>query len=57
MTYKDVFRVGNSSDDSSSNHELLPSLGNVDEMNSFSVPLEDVGRHKVGAVLGSQMSL
>ena len=47
MTYQDVSGVGDGSDDSGSNHKLLPGLGEVDDVNSFIVALEHVWVHQV----------
>ena len=47
QTYEDVAGVGDGSDDSSSNHELLPCLSEVDDVNSFSVALVHVWVHQV----------
>ena len=56
-TYENVFGVFDGSNDPSSEHDLFPGLGDVDDMNSFSVPLEHVGVHQVGAVLSSKVGL
>lgn len=46
-TYEDVAGVGDGGNDSCGNHELLPGLGEVDDVNSFSVALVHVGVHQV----------
>jgi len=46
-TYEDVAGVGDGSNDSGGNHELLPGLGEVDDVNSFSVALVHVRVHQV----------
>lgn len=56
-TYNDVFGVLDSSDDSGGDHEFFPGLADVDDVNSFPVAFEDVGFHKVCAVLRSDVCL
>ncbi len=46
-TYEDVAGVGDGSNDSSGNHELLPCLSEVDDVNSFSVTFVHVRVHQV----------
>ncbi len=56
-TYEDVSGVGDGSDDSRGNHDLLPGLGEVDDVNTLVVSLEHVGVHKVRAVLSANVNL
>lgn len=56
-TYEDISGVGDGSDDSGGNHELLPGLGEVDDVHTLIVSLEHVGVHKVGAVLSAEVNL
>jgi hypothetical protein len=57
LTYENVLGVFDGSNDPSSEHELFPGLADVDDMNSFSVALEHVRVHEVGAVLSSEVGL
>lgn len=57
MTYKDVLGVGDGSNDSCSDHELFPSLGEVDNVDSLLVALVNVGLHQVSAVLSAKVGL
>ena len=41
-TYEDVAGVGDGSDDSGGNHELLPGLSEVDDVETISTTLPDV---------------
>jgi len=56
---EDIFGVLvlNSSDDSGGNHEFLPGLGKVDEVNSFLVTLENITFHHLRAVVCSDVHL
>ena len=56
-TYKDVAGVGDGSDDSGGNHELLPGLGEVDDVDTLVVALEHVWVHQAGAVLSADLDL
>lgn len=56
-TYQDVSGVGDSSDDSGSNHKLFPCLGKVDNVDTFVVAFVDVGLHQVRAVLCADVCL
>ena len=56
-TYEDVAGVGDGSDDSGSNHELLPGLGEVDDVDTLVVALEHVWVHQAGAVLSADLDL
>ena len=56
-TYEDVSGVGDGSDDSGSNHELLPSLGQVYYVNSLIVALVHVRSHQTGAVFSAKVGL
>lgn len=56
-TYEDVLWVGDGSDDSGSNHELFPSLGDVDNVNSLIVTFVHVWSHQAGAVLSTEVNL
>ena len=56
-SYQDVSGVGDSSNDSCGNHELLPCLSKVDDVNSFLVAFVHVWVHQVGAVLSSEVNL
>jgi hypothetical protein len=47
FTYEDITGVGDSSNDSSSNHQLFPGLAEVDDVNSFLITLVHVGIHQV----------
>lgn len=55
--YQDVAGVGDGGDDSGGNHQLLPGLGEVDDVNSFSVAFVHVWVHQVGAVLSAHLDL
>jgi hypothetical protein len=48
---------GGGSDDTGSNHKLLPRLGKVKVVNTFLVALVDVGLHLFGAVAGPYVHL
>lgn len=56
-TYEDISGVGDGSDDSGGNHELLPCLGEVDDVNTLVVALEHVSVHQTGAVLSADLDL
>jgi len=56
-TYEDVSGVGDGSDDSGSNHELFPGLGDVDNVNSLIVAFVHVWSHQAGAVFSTDVSL
>ena len=56
-TYEDVAGVWDGSDDSGSNHELLPGLGEVDDVDTLVVALEHVWVHQAGAVLSADLDL
>ena len=56
-TYENISGVGDGSDDSGSNHELLPGLGEVDDVDALVVALEHVGGHQAGAVLSTDLDL
>lgn len=52
---EDISWVINSSDDSSSDHHLLPGLGDVQIVDTLLVSGIDVWHHLLGAILGSNM--
>ncbi len=54
-TYEDVAWVGDGSDDSGGNHELLPGLSEVDDVDALVVALEHVWVHQAGAVLSADL--
>ena len=58
-TYKNIRRVLSldSDDDSRSNHELLPGLGQVEVVDALLGALVNVIFHHLSAVLGSNMDL
>lgn len=45
-TYENVTGVGDGSNDSSSDHQLFPGLGDVDDVNSFIVAFVHVWVHQ-----------
>jgi hypothetical protein len=47
IAYQDVLGVWNGSDDSCSDHELLPGLGEVDDVNSFDISFVNVWQQQV----------
>lgn len=53
---EDILWVLNGGNDSSSKHELLPGLGNVDVVDSLLVSGVAVGFHLLGAVVGTDVS-
>jgi len=57
MTYQNILRVGDGSDDSGGDHELFPSFGEVDNVYSLVVALVDVWLHQVRAVLCADVCL
>ncbi len=57
MAYQDVLGVLDGSDDSGGEHKFFPSLSNVDDMDSFSVPFVNVWCHQVSAVLSADVAL
>ena len=57
MTYEDVSGVGDGGDDSGSNHELFPGLGEVHDVNTFVVTFVHVWSHQTGAVLSTDVAL
>lgn len=56
-TYQDISWVGDGSDNSGGEHELFPGLGDVDNVNSFLVSLEDIWVHHISAVFSSDVGL
>ena len=54
---KNVFFVGDSSNNSGSNHEFLPGLGKIDIMNTFLVSGINIWLHFFGTVLSSKIDL
>lgn len=57
VTYQNVLGVGNSGNNSGSNHNLFPGLCDVDNVNSLIVTFINVWSHQAGAVLSTNMSL
>ena len=57
LFYHDVFRVSNSSDDSSSELNLLPGFLNVDVVSTISTSMSDVSLHVVVEIEGTNVSL
>ncbi len=47
IAYQDVLGVRNGSDDSCGDHELLPGLGEVDDVNSFDISFVNVWLQQV----------
>ena len=58
-TYEDILLalVLNGSNDSCSNHGLLPGLGEVEEVETISVTLKNVSFHLLSDVLGADVNL
>jgi len=54
---KDILGIVDSGDDSSSNHHLLPGLGEMEEMETILGSGVDVWLHLLGAVHGSDMDI
>ena len=54
---EDVFGVLNGHDDACSEHELFPSLAEVDEENSVGSTAPDVAAHFIGDVLGTNVGV
>ena len=50
ISYKDVLRVLDGSNDSGSDHKLLPGLGNVNKMHTLLVAFVDVWFHQIIAI-------
>ena len=55
--YQDVLGVGDGGYDSGSEHELFPSLSEVENMDPFSISFIDVWSHEICAVLCSDVGL
>ena len=58
-TYEDILLalILNGSNDSCSNHGLLPGLGEVEEVETISVTLKNVSFHLLSDVLGADVNL
>ena len=57
VAYQNVLWVLDSGNNAGSEHQFLPSLSQIDQMNTFSVSFEDVRLHEVSAVHGSLVAL
>lgn len=57
LRYEDVSGVGDGGDDSGGDHELFPTLSEVDDVDALVVALVHVGVHQVGAVLSTNLHL